>query len=275
LTATASPSATILPVLTEVILPTPTPILYTVVQGDTLTGIAASHGITLAALMSANPSVQATSLEVGTRLTIPTGSEPTGEPSPVPALLPILQARCWPEATGGQWCFALVQNGFAESVEDISAEFILLTDRGGEAARQTSYAPLDILGAGQAEPLAVHFPAIPGASSQVRIQLLTAIRILPGDTRYLSATVEDTLLRVDQDGLSAQVSGTVRSTSSQTANTVWLLAAAYDAAGEVVGVRRWQSAAPLAAGTSLGFSFQVASVGPGISTVQFLLEARP
>lgn len=46
---------------------------YTVRYGDTLSGIAARYGVTLAALYAANPGVQGTILYAGTVLTIPTG----------------------------------------------------------------------------------------------------------------------------------------------------------------------------------------------------------
>jgi hypothetical protein len=64
-------------------------------------------------------------------------------------------------------------------------------------------------------------------------------------------------------------------TGTGTANTLWVLASAFDSAGNVVGVRRWESAAALSAAAPLSFDFQVSSVGPGIARVEFLTEARP
>ncbi len=46
---------------------------YVVVHGDTLGKIAKSHGVTLSALMAANPGVQPAKLKVGQKLTIPGG----------------------------------------------------------------------------------------------------------------------------------------------------------------------------------------------------------
>jgi hypothetical protein len=56
---------------------------------------------------------------------------------------------------------------------------------------------------------------------------------------------------------------------------VWLLATAYDAAGEVVGVRRWEAGEALSAQSPLPFDFAVFSAGPEIARVEFLAEARP
>jgi hypothetical protein len=54
-----------------------------------------------------------------------------------------------------------------------------------------------------------------------------------------------------------------------------VLASAYDAAGNVIGVRRWESTAALNADAPVSFDFPVSSVGPGIAKVEFLAEARP
>jgi LysM repeat protein len=266
---------TVIPALTEAFLPTPTTFTYTVVQGDTLTSIAQHTGVTLEALLAANPGVSATTLSVGTRLVIPTGNPVPGEPTPTPATLPVQQVHCWPERTGGLWCFALVQNDYAEMLENLSAQFALLDSSGQQLTSQVVYGLLDILPPGASMPLAAHFIAPVQADAAVRVQVLTAIRLLPGDTRYLPVALEDTLVSMDASGQTANVAGTVVLAGTGTANTVWVLASAYDAAGNVIGVRRWESATALTAGAPVPFDFSVSSVGPGIARVEFLAEARP
>ena len=275
LTATPSATFTIIPSVMTVTLPTPTVFMVTVVKGDTLSGIAQRNGVTLEALLAANPGVQPAALSVGTKLVIPPGNAAPGEALPTPAALPISQARCWPEASGGSWCFALLQNDYAETLENLSAQFALLDSNGQELATQTAFALLDILPAGKAMPIAAHFPPPVQAGVAVRVQVLTAIRLLPGDTRYLPVLLENTLVSVDASGRTAQASGRVVLTGAGTANTLWVLATAYAANGNVVSVRRWESPSALAGGTPLSFDFQVSSVGPAIDRVDFLAEARP
>ncbi len=272
---TVTQTPTVIPGLTEAFQPSPTVFTYTVVQGDTLISIAKRTGVSLEALQAANPGVSATTLSVGTKLTIPGGEQATSEPTPTPAQLPVQQARCWPEATGGLWCFALVQNGYAETLENLSVQFTLLDAEGKTISSQTVYGLLDILPPGRSMPLAAHFTAPVQPDAGVRIQVLTAIRLLPGDKRYLPVNLDDTLVSVDASGLTAEVSGRILLTEAGTANTVWLLASAYDGAGNVVGVRRWESSEALTAGAPLSFDFPVSSVGPGITRVEFLAEARP
>ena len=225
--------------------------------------------------MAANPGVQPTALVVGSSLIIPPGSGPLGEPTPTPASVPVLQAHCWPEASGGLWCLALFQNQYAETIENLAAQITLLDANGQELASQIVYGLLDILPAGESMPLVAHFPPPVDLQAVPRVHLLTSIRLLPGETRYLPVMLENTLVRVDASGRAAQVSGRVVLTGSGTANTLWVLASAYDAAGEVVGVRRWESPSALTAGTPVSFDFLVSSVGPEIVRVEFLAEARP
>jgi LysM repeat protein len=274
-TPTPSLSPTPLPGLTEIQLPTTTVFAYQVVNGDTLSGIASRFGVTLEALVAANPGVQPTALRVGEKLIIPTGKTVPGEPTPTPAALPLLQARCWPESTGGLWCFALLRNEYAESLENLSAQFTLLDTDGQALTSQTAYGLLDILPPGGSLPLAAHFPAPQPAEVRVRVQVLTSIRLLPGDQRYLPVAVQNTLVGVDVSGRTAQVSGQVVLTGPGTAHSLWVLATAYDVSGNVIGLRRWESPAVLTAAAPLEFEFQVSSLGPGIARVEFLAEARP
>jgi hypothetical protein len=177
-----------------------------------------------------------------------------------------------------------VQNEYAETLENLSAQFTLLDSNGQELASQVAFALLNTLPPGQSMPLLVHFPppiqangSAPraGTGTTPRVQVLTATRLLPGDTRYLPVMLENTLVSVDASGRTAQVSGLVILTGAGTANTLWVLATAHDATGNVVGVRRWESSSALAADAPASFDFLVSSVGPVIDRVEFLAEAMP
>jgi hypothetical protein len=274
-TITPSETPTVIPPLTGIILPTPTTFTYIVIHGDTLIGIAGRYGLTLEALLAANPGLQPEALSVGTTLIIPTGAQTSVESASTPAPLPVQQARCWTESDGGLWCFALVQNEYAEALENISTQFTLLDASGQELASQVTFALLNTLPPGQSMPLAVHFAPPVQTNVAVRVQVLTTIRLLPGDTRYMPVMLENTLVRVDASGRTARGSGQVILTGAGTANTLWVLATAYDAAGNVVGVRRWESSSTLKADAPVSFDFLVSSVGPEIERVEFLAEARP
>jgi len=282
--ATAEPFQTVAPTQTPTLLPTstgilipPTPTIYTymVVRGDTLSSIAQKAGVSLEALLAANPGLSPAALAVGTKLVIPTGKPIPVEPAPTPAPLPVRQAQCWPETTGGLWCLALVENGSAETLENISARFDLLDSNGQELTSQVIYGLLDILAPGKSMPLAAHFAAPVQSDASLRVQVLTAIRLLPGDARYLPVSLENTLISVDASGRTAEVSGRVLPDGNGTVKMLWVLASAFDQAGNLVGVRRWDFPTTLTLAAPFSFDFQVSSVGPGIARVEFLAEARP
>lgn len=276
LTVTPSATASLIPPLTHAFLPTATPVVYVVVSGDTLSGIAARNQISLEALIAANPGIQLSVLSVGTKLNIPVGSALPGESTPTPLPLAVRQARCWPGAEGGLWCFAAVENNRAESVENLSAQFTLLSADGQTGPSQVAFAPLDLLPTGRSMPIAAYFPPPVPAEAAPRLELLTSIRLPPGDSRYLPVAIQDSLVSVDWSGRSAQVSGRVVLTApTGSAKSLWVLGVAYDSAGNVVGVRRWEAATALEAGKDLRFDFMISSVGPGIARVEFLTEARP
>jgi LysM repeat protein len=273
-TVTPTLTATLLPPLTTLTLPTTTPIIYTIAKGDTLGAIAARYHLTVDDLLAANPGIQAGALVVGKTLIIPTGIQSTLLPLPTPAAVPVLQARCWSEAAGGLWCFALLQNEYAETLENLSAQFALLDSSGQELASQAAYGLLDIIPAGKTMPLAAYFPPPAPADPLVRAQVLTAVRLLSGDKRYLPASVENTLVTVDASGRTAQVSGRVVLHGKATAASAWVLATAYDSAGNVVGLRRWESPDSTDFSEPVMFDFQVSSLGPAIDRVDFLVEVK-
>jgi LysM repeat protein len=270
-----TPSAT-----PQLVFASPTPLTYTVVQGDTLSGIAQKFGVSLGDLLAANPGVSATSLMIGSTLTIPTTPITTPLAGPTPVPLAFTQVDCWPSLDGGKWCFAAITNTTGDTLENLIAQVSLLDASGGIAATRTTMAMLDILPPGKSTALAAFFPAPIPEGVTPQAQLISAVRILATDARYAPVVAENVLVKVGWTGLIAQVSGqvappTVESVPEIPAGRLWLAATAYDSTGRVVGVRRWESDAAMPAGGNLPFSFQISSMGPPIDRVELLVEARP
>ncbi len=278
LTSTGIPSPT--PeglVAVETPLPSPTPFTYTVQRGDTISSIALKFGVSMDDLLAANPDVSPNAMSVGQVLKIPSNPQnPSGEPSVTPVPFTVRQVECYPTADKGMWCFVLAHNDFSEFMENVSAQVTLVDANNAVIASQTALLPLNILPPRASLPLTVYFPPEVPADARPRVQVLTAIRLLPNDERYLPATVGNTLVQVDAEGHSAQVSGRVLlPESSKAARQVWVTGTAYDEAGRVVGVRRWEWSAGLAPGGSLPFDFLVSSLGGPLARVEFAVEARP
>jgi LysM repeat protein len=264
-------------VAAETPLPSPTPFTYSVQVGDTMSEIAERFGVSLDDLQAANPEISPNSMSVGVVLKIPSDpANPSGEPTPTPVPFPVQQIECYPTAERGMWCFVLVHNDFSEFMENVSAQVTLVDSGGAVIASQTALLPLNILPPNFSLPLTVFFaPDVP-VDAEPQVQILTAIRLLPGDERYLPATTQNVLAQVAWSGRSAQVSGEVfLPAGSRAAAQVWVAAVAYDESDRVVGMRRWESTSGIQPGTSIPFALSVSSLGGEVTRVEVVVEARP
>ena len=261
----------------ETPLPSPTPFAYEVQAGDTLSEIAENFGVSLDDLLAANPSVSANSMSIGTILNIPSNpANPTGVSTSTPVPASIKQIECYPTVEGGMWCIVLVYNDTVNAIENLSAQVMMVDESGQTLVSTQAFSPLNILPPESSLPLMVYFEPPVAVNARPQVQILTGIHLLPGDTRYLPATLHNTLARIDSSGRNAQVSGTIRmAEDSGPASLVWVAAVAYDGAGRAVGVRRWESTAGIVPGDSLQFSFAVSSLAGEIVNVEFVVEARP
>jgi hypothetical protein len=215
-------------------------------------------------------------MSIGQVIKIPSNPEnPSGEPTPTPAPFTVQQIQCYPTADKGMWCFVLAHNNLPDFMENVSTQVTLVDENKTMLATQTALLPLNILPPNTSLPLGVFFPPEIPFDAKPQVQILTGIRLLPDDQRYIPATVTNTLVQVNAQGRNARVTGMVRSQSEdQVASQVWVAGTAYDESGRVVGVRRWEWTNGLAAGGTLPFEFQISSLGGTITRVEFAVEAR-
>ena len=272
---TATPAATSTPnvlVIVETPLPTATPFIYTIQSGDTFSQLAEKFNISQDDLRNANPDVSPNSMPVGATLLIPDPSSAlAGASTPTPVPAPVTQTVCHPSADSGLWCFALIQNNTAETLENISAQITLFDENKNLLASETAFPPLDIIPPGRSLPVYVFFPNTP-ADVEAQVQLLSAYP--SNNPRYLPAQLNNTIAQIDWNGRTAQLSGQILlPADSPAASEVLVAAVAYDKEGRVVGVRRWDGGA-IPPGGSISFSFSVSSLGSAIDTVDFILEAK-
>lgn len=279
----ATPSLT--PADTPTPLPTvtPTPRLHTIRRGEDLFGIALFYGIALQDLLTANPTVNPYALRIGDQLIVPAAQstptlDPRNPPSPTPVGLSLPRPDCYPTRDGGVWCFAMLDNPQPFDVEGISVVFRLYDRITGEILSQTAFPPLNRLPAGGKIPVAVFFPPPAVLQFDAGLELLTALPIPPESRRYLNTEIVQEEIRISADGLSAGVSGRVRLGGEEGeggAVGVIVVAVALDEQERVVGVRRWESGQPLAAGQNLPFEMRVYTAAEPIARVVLLSEAVP
>jgi hypothetical protein len=153
---------------------------------------------------------------------------------------------------------------------------ISLVQPGASAQEQPASLPLDIIGPGQALPLAAYFPS-PIPSTLIATAKLTLVLPLPkGDGRYLPIEVMDVVVSLDPGSGGAVIKGVVSlEAGSKTANHVRLAATGYDQTGAVVSLRVWDASDPLSGGATLPFQIQLDTLGQAINKVTLQAEARP
>lgn len=271
------------PTLTPSLTPTGTPVYYKVDEDDDMFGVSIRYGISLEALMTANPTVIPYAMGVGTVLLIPitqTPPPPTSTPSAGGQLTQpaesVLQTDCYRDSAGGVLCFALAVNDIEKDMENVSAK-VTLTGEGSDYVRsQTAVLPLNLLKAGQSLPLITYFQPPTPERFSARAEIDFSLPVPENDARYLPAEPAELDISCSKNRLSCAVSGQVIfPAGSPQAASVWVLGVAYASDGSVAGIRRWGAQPPISGNGPLDFSFLVYSAGPAIERVEVFSEARP
>jgi LysM repeat protein len=259
---------------TQTPTPTPTPVVYSIARGDTLSKIAQQFGISVESLLAANPGIQPSQLSVGQTLTIPSSTEnPVAGPLSTPVPAELGSVTCF-QSVGGLTCLAPVHNSNAEALENVKVEITIFDENGQLIGRQEGALPLDILRPDQTLPASAYFPGIPSANYALS-RLLASTLLAVGDKRYIEALLKDTLVSIDWNGNSAQITGQVGlAEGEQYAQSIWVVAVAYDSSGQIVGFRRWDWKGSMKPGEFQSFTLSVYSEGPAIDHIDLQVEAR-
>ncbi|NLN70605.1 MAG: LysM peptidoglycan-binding domain-containing protein [Chloroflexi bacterium] len=277
--ATPLPTDYVAPTSSPTITPTPTPVYYAVLEGDDFYSIGWRFNVSPQQIMTANPTINPRAMGPGTTLLIPITPGPDTTATPLVELTPtatpffagIQPPDCYPDSLGGLWCFVLVTNETDEPVENVSGEVVLHHD--DDSLKQTAIMPLNLLPVGAALPLIAYFqPPLPEMYT-VSAKVDFLLPVMPDDQRYLLGTIADHTLKLSDDGRLATISGQVSLPTGQPeARYVWLNATAFDAAGHVVAVRRWEGTEPLSGDAELPFTLYLYSLGGPIDRVDLMVE---
>jgi LysM repeat protein len=278
---TPSPTGYNSPTPSPTITPTTTPVYYEIQLGDDMYSIAWRYGISPQAIMTANPTVNPNAMIVGESLLIPITPTPEATTTVPVKLSPtatlvygnLHEPDCYRDAVEGLWCFVLVENDLDGSLENVSG--VVTLEESGETRQETAILPLNILPAGESLPLIAYFqPSVSNdfsASAQVDFWL----PVMQDDQRYLDVEIVKQEVQVNEDGQIARVTGELHlPEDGPGAEYVWVNATAFDADGNVLGVRRWDRLTPLSPGSELPFDLTVYSLGGEIDHVTLLVEAR-
>jgi len=259
----------------ETLAPTLTPFVYQVVTGDTFSKIAKQHGISVESLLVANPGIAPESLKIGQNLIIPSNSEPEiSIINATPEPLEIGSGFCQP-SVGGTTCLIPVKNSSIQSVENVKIHVSLFGNDDQLLTSQDAILPLNILPPGQILPVAIFFNGFTNGTA-VQSELVSSARLNNIDHRYLATVLQNILISISWDGLSAGIQGQIwLPENEKPATTIWLVGVAYDANHRIIGFRRWEWNGLHQPGSALPFTLTVYSLGPAIERVEMIVEARP
>lgn len=269
-TPSTTPTPLKAPWLPTSVLPTPTPFVHTIQEGDTLLGIALQYGVDVEALQEANPALNPNLMPIGATVVIPLDKEnPAGLPTPTPLPLPLGPLACYPQADGSAWCLAVVQNDTGQAVEALTGWL-----RWGEQETAME-ALLNRLPAGARTVLLAHLSRFVDESAP-QAYLLTA---LPVDAatevqRYLPAEAH-LQVTTPLPARVVTVQGTVTWQSAKTPREVWLVLVGYATDGRPVAARRWTFAGEQLGEGGMPFTGTLYALGPPIAQVEALVEAHP
>ena len=244
-------------------------------------GIAWYYGISPQAIMTANPTVNPRLMGAGTRLLIPVTPVPGATATATLALTPtatppyaaLHNPDCYPDASGGIWCFVLLENDQGGPLENVSADVTLESDE--ETLTKVAVMPLNLLPSGAALPLVVYFGGPISENYEVSAEVSFLLPVMPDNDRYLSVELFDQSIEFSDNGQHADISGiAVLPEGAADPAYLWINATGYDADGRVVAVRKWESLEEnLSAGDQIPFTFTLYSMVGEIDQVEILAEA--
>ena len=215
--------------------PSPTPILYTIQEGDTLLDIALSHGISLDALRAANIGSDLGLLQIGQTVVIPSGSDSAviDIPSPTPLPLSIQPPTCYETRAGTTVCLGSIVNPHDDVAGGVTVEVRLLRSGGESPLVEIATVEQSLILPGTLAPYRVAFNTpwteFTGATAILRSADATF------DSSILTLGVENQRVQL-VDG-SFEVSADLENTSTEIAQPLRAVVTLQNEAGEVIGYR--------------------------------------
>jgi LysM repeat protein len=223
---------------------TPTPIFYVIQSGDTLLDIAIQFNLSIEEIQEANGIIDPRFLQIGQQLIIPpprTSAEDTPTPTPTPPVLEVKAINFQTTRQGTLWCLGEVANPGGKPLAEVVIEASLLDEAGLVLDRAAAYTQLDVILPGQTAPFALLFDSPPSNFAQYQVIVVSGAPISEASRYYYKLDTFD--LRGSPEGLADYlITGQLRNTGPNDAESIRLVAAAYDKDNRVLAQRQGELA---------------------------------
>jgi LysM repeat protein len=217
--------------------PTATPATYLVQAGDTLVGIAAARGVSLAEILALNPDVQPELLLVGQVIVVPPGSaEPPLEVAVAndgPPTLVIAGLMTYPAAAGGTWVLGEVRNSGLQAIELTEVRVVLITAEGGPIGTETVWVTPATVNSQAQAPFGVLFSETDAEGAAAEAEVVAGRPVFELGNRFLDLAVIDAEVTIGHTPI--RVSGQIENQGQVAAGQISIVTTFYDANGVVTG----------------------------------------
>ena len=249
------------------------PIIHVVALGETISLIALRYGVPMDAIIKANPDAKPNALIVSDELVIPAPNSRQAA-AVDPSILENMQISdpdCISTGDGGLWCTVHVENTGQEDLENIVVTISFRDSDGNILEERSAPTLMRYAAAGTATPTVVFLESIPAKYTDVTARLFSALIVEASISPYLTVVIEEETRTLN--GVEATISGLMRVEVEQekARADIWIGAAAFDAIGSLVGVRRLESS--VATNEMFNFNITVYSSAGTIARVLLYAEA--
>jgi hypothetical protein len=228
--------------------------------GDTLLNIAIQFDRTTEEIQVANGIADPRFLQIGQEIIIPppqVSPEDPPTPTPTPPVLKVGAISFQETRQGTLWCLGEVSNPGTVPLAEVVVEASLLDGAGVVLTRGAAYTQLDVIQPGQAAPFAILFDSPPSSFAQYHVVAVSGVPISDQARYYFDLETFD--LHGSPEGLATyRLSGQLRNSGASDAESIRLVAIAYDADKRVLAQRQAELAVTLLkAGATTSFELDL------------------
>lgn len=261
------------PLPTATVTPTATPIVYTIVEGDTLLGIAIDNRTTTEEIQALNPDVRPELLQIGQTLVLPPPATPQYQgvaSTAVPIQIEVQHVNAYQTPVGSLWLLGEVVNVGELPAGNVQVAIDLLDAAGVRVGTAVAWAAVPIMMPGQSAPFGVLVNEPPASFARPAVTVTGGETVVDLGTQVVDLVVGETAVTLDDDRV--QVTGEVQNSGQSTTQSIVVTATFYDSQGSVTGYQQ-QPLENRLAPTELA-AFTLTAAPPGGLTTSVALSAH-